>query len=58
MEGIIDKIVARLNIERFRNRLAEETDKITRQTLIRLLAEEEAKLVAPMHPPKETESRH
>jgi hypothetical protein len=40
----MDKIVAHLNIEHFRKRLAEETDETRRQMLLRLLAEEEAKL--------------
>jgi len=40
----MDKTVARLNIEHFRKQLATETDETRRQTLLRLLAEEEAKL--------------
>jgi len=36
--------VAHLNIERFRKLLAEETDEARRRTLLRLLADEEAKL--------------
>lgn len=40
----MDKTIARLNIEHFRKRLAAETDETRRQTLLRLLAEEEAKL--------------
>jgi hypothetical protein len=40
----MDKTIARPNIEHFRNRLAAETNETTRQTLLRLLAEEEAKL--------------
>ena len=40
----MNKTIARLNIEHFRKRLAMETDETTRQTLLRLLAEEEAKL--------------
>jgi hypothetical protein len=36
--------VARLNIEHYRRLLAEETDDSRRQTIERLLAEEEAKL--------------
>ncbi len=42
----MDKTVARLNIEHFRKQLATETDETRRQTLLRLLAEEEAKLTA------------
>jgi hypothetical protein len=42
----MDKTIARLNIEHFRKRLAGETDETTRQTLLRLLAEEEAKLAS------------
>ena len=37
-------MVARLNIEHFRKQLAEETDEGKRQTLRRLLSEEETKL--------------
>jgi len=44
----MDKAVARLNIEHFRKRLLEEPDGNTRQTLLRLLAEEETKLAALM----------
>ena len=36
--------VARLNIENFQRKLSEETDADKRQMLLRLLAEEEAKL--------------
>jgi hypothetical protein len=46
-----DKKVARLNIERFRKLLSTETDEAKRQTILRLLAEEEAKLAA-INPPK------
>ena len=42
----MDKTVARLNIEHFRRKLAEETDASKRETLRQLLAEEEAKLKA------------
>lgn len=38
--------ITQLNIEHFRKKLAMEQDPTTRQTLIRLLAEEEAKLAA------------
>jgi hypothetical protein len=40
----VDRTVAKLNIEHYRRLLAEETDAARRQTLQRLLAEEEAKL--------------
>jgi hypothetical protein len=40
----MDKAIARLNIEHFRKRLAVETDETTRQMLLQLLTEEEAKL--------------
>lgn len=42
----MDEAVARLNIEHFRKRLAEERDESKRTTLRQLLAEEEAKLEA------------
>jgi hypothetical protein len=38
------RTVARLNIEHYQRLLATETDETKRQTLMRLLAEEEAKL--------------
>jgi hypothetical protein len=54
----MDKAIARLNIEHFRKRLATETDETTRQTLLRLLAEEEAKLGAGTKgPPAERKRR-
>lgn len=40
----MDRSVARLNIEHYRRLLEKETDQSRRQTLLRLLAEEEAKL--------------
>ena len=42
----MDKTVARLNIEHFQRKLATETDEAKRQQILRLLAEEEAKLAA------------
>ena len=54
----MDETVARLNIEHFRRRLAGETDQITRQTLLHLLAEEEEKLAALMSMTKEKERQH
>jgi hypothetical protein len=40
----MDKTVAQLNIEHYRRLLAKESDEPRRQVLLRLLAEEEAKL--------------
>jgi hypothetical protein len=40
----MDRAVARFNIEHYRRLLADETDAARRQTILRLLAEEEAKL--------------
>jgi hypothetical protein len=42
----MNRIVARLNIEHSRHALETETDQTKRQTLLRLLAEEEARLEA------------
>jgi len=42
----MDRTVARLNIEHFHKQLAEEKDEAKRQMLLRLLADEEAKLKA------------
>jgi hypothetical protein len=42
----MDRTVAHLNIEHFHKLLATEADEIKRQTIMRLLAEEEAKLKA------------
>ena len=47
----MDRIVARLNIEHLRKKLAGATDDATRGTILRLLAEEEAKLAALNDPP-------
>ena len=41
---VLDPTVARHNIEHYRRLLAHETDEARRQTIMRLLAEEEAKL--------------
>lgn len=46
----MDRSVARLNIEHYRKLLATETDETRRQTLVRLLAEEEAKLASQAPP--------
>jgi hypothetical protein len=48
------KYVARLNIEHFRQKLLEEKDESKRQVLLRLLAEEEAKLRALDAEPQES----
>jgi hypothetical protein len=40
----MERTVARLNIEHYKRLLLTETDETKRKTLIRLLAEEEAKL--------------
>jgi len=40
----MDRAAARLNVERYRRLLAEETDEARRQTILQLLAAEEAKL--------------
>jgi hypothetical protein len=40
----MDRTVARLNVEHYRRLLANEPDETRRQTLVRLLAEEEAKI--------------
>lgn len=40
----MDRTVARLNIERYQRLLAEEIDAARRQVLLRLIAEEEAKI--------------
>ncbi|HZP69420.1 MAG TPA: hypothetical protein VFB29_05695 [Pseudolabrys sp.] len=42
----MDRAIAQLNIEHYRKKLAEENDANKRQTLLRLIAEEEAKLAA------------
>jgi hypothetical protein len=47
----MEKTIARLNIAHFRAKLTTEQDEKTRQTLLRLLAEEEAKLVNLGAPP-------
>ena len=47
----MDKTVARLNIAHYRKLLATEQDEARRQTILRLLAEEEAKLASLLDPP-------
>jgi hypothetical protein len=45
MEGGVETIVARLNIEYYKKLLETNTDEPSRQIVMRLLAEEQAKLV-------------
>ncbi len=52
MEAAMDRFVARQNIEHYRRQLACEEDETKRQMLLRLLADEEAKLAALGEPPK------
>ena len=40
----LETIVARLNIEHYREKLSAETDETTQRTLLHLVAEEKAKL--------------
>ena len=47
----MDKTIVRLNIEHYRKSLAAERDGAKRQTLMHLLAEEQAKLAALNDPP-------
>lgn len=47
----MDRTIARLNIEHYRRLLAHEIDETRRQTVLCLLAEEEAKLAKLMTPP-------
>ncbi len=51
----MDRTIARLNIEHFRKLLTNELDETRRQVLLRLLAEEEAKLAALEAPPNNQE---
>lgn len=51
----MDRTVAHLNIEHYRRLLEKETDETRRQTLLRLLAEEEAKIAG--NAPKERKRR-
>lgn len=53
----MDRTVARLNIEHYRKLLARETDESKRQTLLRLLEEEEAKFPRPDNPGQERRRR-
>jgi hypothetical protein len=49
----MDRDIARLNIEHFRKLLERETDESKRAVLLRLLAEEEAKLTVLNRGPRE-----
>jgi hypothetical protein len=42
----MDRTIARLNIDHYRQMLRDEMDETKRSTIVRLLAEEEAKLAA------------
>ncbi len=53
----MDRAVARLNIEHYRRLLAEKSDEARRQTILRLLAEEEAKLADPKPTDKPTKTK-
>ena len=53
----MDRTVARLNIEHYRKLLAKEADETKRQTILRLLEEEEAKLKAASGPTREKRRR-
>jgi hypothetical protein len=48
----MDKFVARQRSEHYRDKLATETNEERRQMLLRLLADEEAKLAAPEKTPQ------
>jgi hypothetical protein len=53
----MDRYVARLNIEHFREQLAKEQDPARREKLRRMLAEEGAKLAALAKPPGGKEAK-
>ena len=53
----MDRTVAHLNVEHYRRLLAAETDEARRQVLLRLLAEEEAKLGTAKLPEKMQQQR-
>ena len=50
-DAVVDRSVAYLNIAHYKRLLARETDEARRQLLLRLLAEEEAK-IAESKPPE------
>jgi hypothetical protein len=45
MEGAVETLISRLNIENYKNLLDTSIDETRRQMVMRLLAEEQAKLV-------------
>ena len=47
IHGAMDNFIHRENLALYKKRLAETTDEHTRQMLLRLLAEEEAKVASP-----------
>jgi hypothetical protein len=57
VSGLMDRQIARLNIEHFRKALADEADEAKRRTLHRLLSEEEAKLAALDRPGNDHKNR-
>jgi hypothetical protein len=54
--AVVDRSVARLNIEHYKRLLAQENDEARRQLLLRLLAEQEAK-IADSKPPERKQRR-
>lgn len=53
----MDRTVADLNIAHFKTLLATETDPVKRQTIARLLAEEEAKLARALETKAQTSGK-
>ena len=53
----MDRSVAHLNIAHYKRLLARETDETRRQLLLRLLAEEEAKIADPKPPGRKRRPR-
>ncbi|HUI97834.1 MAG TPA: hypothetical protein VLX44_18905 [Xanthobacteraceae bacterium] len=53
----MDRTVARLNIEYFRKKLSTEADEAKRRAILRLLAEEEARLAAISGSPQQRKRR-
>jgi hypothetical protein len=52
LEAAMEKFIHRQNLEHYRKLLAETTDEVKRQTIRKLLAEEEAKdWLSPERPP-------
>ena len=52
----MDRRIAELNIEHLEGKLAEIADPEVRQTIVRLIAEEKAKLASILH--RKSDSRH